>query len=95
VLLAAIKGSAVGGWTAFLFLALALLTWAGTSVGMNQWARRAGRRFDALLDRIDLLARGAVPEPSADAEAPRLDLAALDEPSADAEAGSSRRRART
>jgi hypothetical protein len=91
VLLAAIKGSAPLGWTAFVFLALALLTGAGTRMGMALWARRTGARFDALLDRVDLLARDAVPSAVAAMPSSRLDFDAINEP----EGETARRRVRS
>ncbi|HYE94669.1 MAG TPA: hypothetical protein VD962_00540 [Rubricoccaceae bacterium] len=86
----------------FILLAMTLAFGGGTQIGLRQWARRQEGKFEALLDRMELLARedqnraapvpaGAVPAGTA----ARLDLDALDEaPGAEAPK-QARRRERT
>lgn len=63
-----------------LFSAVAVLMLGGSQIGLRVWERRQARRFSALLDRLDLLARDAAPRDAASDERPagRIDPALLD-----------------
>jgi hypothetical protein len=74
-----------------LFAAMALLMFGGAQVGFRLYAGRQERRFEAALDRLELIARDAAPAAAPDAlpeatpsarpeAAPRLDLDSLPEP---------------
>jgi hypothetical protein len=84
-------------------MALAFLT--AVQVGMRVWAQRQERKFEAVLDRIELVVREDAPPTAAPARAaerpvttpraePRVDLDALDAPEAEAPTAE-RRRERT
>ncbi len=79
---------------------MALLFLGGAQVGARQWQAQRTRRFESVLDRFELLARGDAGEPRAERASPALDLDALadDAPAGDPPAGErrdERRRARS
>jgi hypothetical protein len=92
-------------WAAAAITAvLAAAFLGGTRAGMRLWARRQEQQFDAVLDRIELVARGASPEsavawagPDAleNPPAPRLDLDALPDAEPGASGAARRDRLRT
>lgn len=72
----AAAGVESGLWIpAAILTGLVLLFGAGTQVGARIWERHRAAAFDALLDRLDLVARDVAPEPIA--ARPALDLDAL------------------
>ena len=89
----AVAGVEADLWIPALFLAfLGTGLGAGAQIGARVWQRAAAGRFEALLDRLELIARDAppaapLPEASSEPESvgPRLSLDALgDAPDADA-----------
>lgn len=76
-----------------LFAALAVLMFGATQAGLRLHARRQERRFEAVLDRLELIARDAAPAPEhaaapVAAPSPRL---ALDDMAPEEEAPAARR----
>ena len=92
-------------WIAALIMgSLGLVFGGGVQIGARAWQRHEAGRFEALLDRLELVARDAPKEaapsasvapPAVSADGPRLSLDALDDaPEADARAAT-RPRTRT
>ena len=67
---------------AVIMAGMGVMFGAGAQVGTRVWRRREARRFESLLDRLDLIARDATPGPfvraTREATAPRLDPVHLD-----------------
>lgn len=94
-----------------IMLVMVMVFGLGTQVGSRVWAKLKTDQFDALMDRLDLIARSAPPEataqqasgeiaqtsaPEAAPNAPLLDLNAMDEEApGDALFGASRKRTRS
>ncbi len=82
--IAALLGADPEFWIPVVMMSvMAVLFLGGSQIGLRVWERRQSRRFDALLDRLDLLARDAAPSEDAprDAVRPagRIDPSLLDD----------------
>ena len=68
--IAAFIGVDPGLWIPVVMMsAMAVLFLGGSQVGLRLWERRQSRRFDAVLDRLDLLARDSAPHDAAPRDA--------------------------
>ncbi len=88
--IAALSGADPALWIPVVIMsAMAVLFLGGSQIGLRLWERRQSRRFDALLDRLDLLARDAAPQENAphasERPAGRIDPALLDAETLDAD----------